>query len=189
FVRHRCGSYQVISPDADHPLVAEAQGYGLVITALMAGADPDARPVFDGILRYVLAHPSVNNRDLMAAEQDASCRSVDGAGSATDGDLDIAYGLLLADRQWGSRGRFDYHALALRRIQAIKANEVNPRTHLFTLGDWSTPGSSLYEVSRTSDWLIGHLRAFRRASGDPAWDTIRRAHQRAIVGLRGAYAP
>jgi hypothetical protein len=44
-------------------------------------------------------------------------------------------------------------------------------------------------VSRTSDWIIDHLRAFRRATGDPAWDTIRRAHQRAIVALRSRYAP
>ena len=53
----------VKSTDADYPYVAEAQGYGLELTALMAGADPAAQATFDGILKYVLAHPSsINSR-------------------------------------------------------------------------------------------------------------------------------
>ena len=191
FVRQNCGNgwYEVISPDADHPYVAEAQGYGLVISATMAGSDPDAKRIFDGILAYVLAHPSVNNPDLHAAEQDSNCRSVNGSDSATDGDLDIAYGLLLADRQWGSSGRYDYRQLAVRRINAIKRSEVNPGTRLMLLGDWSTPGGAHYTITRTSDWLIDHFRAFRAASGDAAWDTIRNAHQSLIASLQGQYAP
>jgi endo-1,4-beta-D-glucanase Y len=191
FVRQNCGNgwYEVISPDADHPYVAEAQGYGLVISATMAGADPDAKRIFDGILAYVLAHPSVNNPDLHAAEQDSNCRSVNGSDSATDGDLDIAYGLLLADRQWGSSGRYDYRQLAVRRINAIKRSEVHPGTRLMLLGDWSTPGGAHYTITRTSDWLIDHFRAFRTASGDAAWDTIRNAHQSLIAGLQSQYAP
>ncbi|MFC7479269.1 glycosyl hydrolase family 8 [Luedemannella flava] len=125
-------------PTPRYPVVAEAQGYGLVISALMAGADRRARELFDGILGYVLAHPSSQDRGLMAAEQDADCRDVNGGDSATDGDLDIAYGLLLADRQWGSNGRYDYRRLALRRIAAIARSEVDPRTHLLRLGDWAS---------------------------------------------------
>ena len=35
FVKQNCGNgwYQVISPDADHPCVAEAPGYGMVVVA------------------------------------------------------------------------------------------------------------------------------------------------------------
>ncbi|WP_084516896.1 glycosyl hydrolase family 8 [Microtetraspora niveoalba] len=191
FVRQNCGNgwYQVISPDADHPYVAEAQGYGMVVVATMAGADPNAKTVFDGMVKYMLAHPSVHNRDLLAAEQDASCKSVNGSDSATDGDLDVALGLLLADRQWGSSGTYNYKDLAVRHIDAIKASEVNPATHLMLLGDWSTPGDSLYYVTRSSDWLIDHFRAFRKATGDSAWDTIRTAHQNLITSQQANYAP
>src|SRR4051812_11393179 len=103
FLTTRCGTgtYAVLSKDADHSFVAEGEGYGMTIAALMANKDPDARKVFDGILKFVKAHPSVNDRDLHAAEQDADCRSVNGSDSATDGDLEIAYGLLIADKQWG----------------------------------------------------------------------------------------
>ncbi|MFE2727606.1 glycosyl hydrolase family 8 [Kitasatospora sp. NPDC059327] len=191
FVKQNCGNgwYQVISPDADHPYVAEAQGYGMVVTATMAGADPNAKTVFDGLVKYVLAHKSVNNADLLAAEQDSSCKSVNGSDSATDGDLDVAYGLLLADRQWGSTGTYNYKDLAVKHIKAIKASEINPSTHLTLLGDWSSKGDSTYYVTRSSDWMIDHFRAFRTATGDAGWDTIRTAHQSLITKQQSGYAP
>ncbi|MEV6715990.1 glycosyl hydrolase family 8 [Lentzea sp. NPDC051208] len=191
FVRQNCGNgwYQVISPDADHPYVAEAQGYGMVITAQMAGADPDARKIFDGLVKWKIDHPSSINRDLLAAEQDVNCRSVNGGDGATDGDMDVAYGLLLADRQWGSTGAYDYKQLAIRHINAIKASEVNPSTNLLKLGDWSSAGDQYYYLSRSSDWMADHFRAFRKATGDSAWDTIRAAHQNLIGQLQQNYAP
>lgn len=191
FVKHNCGNgwVEVISPDADHPYVAEAQGYGMVVTALMAGADPDAKANFDGMVKYMIAHPSVNNRDLLAAEQDTACRSVNGSDSATDGDLDVAYGLLLADVQWGSGGTYNYKNLAVKHINAIKASEVNSSTHLMLLGDWSGSGESHHNITRSSDFLIDHFRAFRKATGDTAWDTIRTAHQNLITSQQTTYAP
>ena len=45
--------------------------------------------------------------------------------SATDGDLDIAFGLLLADKQWGSAGAINYLAEARKVIAAIKMFEMN----------------------------------------------------------------
>ncbi|MGI5507119.1 glycosyl hydrolase family 8 [Lentzea sp. CA-135723] len=191
FVRQNCGNgwYQVISPDADHPYVAEAQGYGMVVVATMAGADPDARKIFDGLVKWKIDHPSSINRDLLAAEQDVNCRSVNGGDGATDGDMDVAYGLLLADRQWGSAGTYNYKQLAVRHINAIKASEVNPQTNLLKLGDWSSAGDQYYYLSRSSDWMVDHFRAFRKATGDGAWDTIRGAHQNVIAQLQQNYAP
>ncbi|WP_369375022.1 glycosyl hydrolase family 8 [Streptomyces sp. cg36] len=190
FVKQNCGNgwYQVLSPDADHPYVAEGQGYGMVVTALMAGADADAKKIFDGLVKYTLAHPSANNSALLAAEQDSSCKSVDGSDSATDGDLDVAYGLLLADRQWGSSGTYDYKALAVKHINAIKKSEVNSSTQLMLLGDWSGSGESHHWITRSSDWMIDHFRAFRSATGDAAWDAVRTAHQSLITSQQSKYA-
>ncbi|GAA1560648.1 glycosyl hydrolase family 8 [Kribbella lupini] len=191
FVRQNCGNgwYQVISPDADHPYVAEAQGYGMVIAATMAGADPDAKKIFDGLVKWTIDHPSSVNPDLLAAEQDVNCRSVNGGDGATDGDMDVAYGLLLADRQWGSAGTYNYKQLAIRHINAIKKDELNPSTNLLKLGDWSSSGDQYYYISRTSDWMVDHFRAFRTATGDSAWDTVRNAHQTAIATLQSGFAP
>jgi len=179
----------VRSPDADHPYVAEAQGYGLELTALMAGADPTAQTSFDGILKYVLAHPSSINPALLAAEQNSSFASVNGSDSATDGDLAVAYGLLLADKQWGSAGTYNYRQLALTRINAIKASEMNPVTKLPTLGDWNTSGDSLYNSTRPSDFMIDHFRAFKAATNDPFWDSAVTAAQNLLTQQQNTYAP
>ncbi|MFJ3768741.1 glycosyl hydrolase family 8 [Streptomyces sp. NPDC090082] len=190
FVRQNCGNgwHQIISPDADHPYVAEAQGYGMVITATMAGADPDAKKIFDGLVKWTIDHPSSVNPNLLAAEQDTACRSVNGGDGATDGDMDVAYGLLLADKQWGSTGTYNYRDLALKHIAAIKKDEVNPTTKLLKLGDWSGSGDQYYYISRTSDWMVDHFRAFRAASGDTTWDSVRGAHQTQISRLQSTYA-
>ncbi len=191
FVTSKCGNNgwsAIASVDADHPYVAEGQGYGLTILATMAGADPDARTSFDRVLKFVLDHPSVNNPDLHAAEQDASCKSVNGSDSATDGDLEIAYALLLADKQWGSTtGAHNYKQLAVKRINAIKASEVVPGTKLMNLGDWSSGSDNT--ISRSSDWLSGHFKAFRKATGDSAWDGVLTAHQNLVAHLQNDYAP
>ncbi|MFB7358248.1 glycosyl hydrolase family 8 [Streptomyces gardneri] len=190
FVRQNCGNgwYQIISPDADHPYVAEAQGYGMVVTATMAGADPDAKKIFDGLVKWKIDHPSSVNPNLLAAEQDVACKSVNGGDGATDGDMDVAYGLLLADKQWGSAGTYNYKDLALKHIAAIKKDELNPTTKLLKLGDWSSSGDQYYYISRTSDWMVDHFRAFRTASGDTTWDAVRSAHQTQISRLQSTYA-
>lgn len=184
------GSYgMAVKADADYPYVSEAQGYGMELTVLMAGADPTAQTSFDGILKYVLAHPSSINPDLHASEQNASFASVNGKDSATDGDLSIAYALLLADKQWGSAGTYNYKQLAVTRINAIKASEMNPTTYLPTLGDWSSLGDSMYNSTRPSDFMIDHFRAFKVATGDPFWDSAVTATQSLLTQQQNTYAP
>jgi endo-1,4-beta-D-glucanase Y len=184
------GSYGLaVKANADYPYVAEGQGYGMELTVLMAGADPSAQSSFDGILKYVLAHPSSINPDLHASEQNSSFVSVDGSDSATDGDLSIAYALLQADKQWGSAGTYNYKSLAITRINAIKASEMDPKTFLPTLGDWDTPGDSLYNSTRPSDLMIDHFRAFQAATNDPFWGSAVTAAQNLVTQEQNTYAP
>ncbi|WNV86842.1 glycosyl hydrolase family 8 [Umezawaea sp. Da 62-37] len=190
FLTTKCGTgtYAVLSKDADHSFVAEGEGYGMTIAALMANKDPDARKIFDGILKFVKAHPSVNDKDLHAAEQDANCKSVNGSDSATDGDLEIAYGLLIADKQWGSTGAVNYKAEAVRVINGIKRAEVNNSTKFPLLGDWGND-AAYKNSSRSSDWMPGHLRAFKTATGDVFWDQVRTRQETAVTQLQSQYAP
>lgn len=184
------GDYGIaVKAGADYPYVSEGQGYGMEITVLMAGADPAAQSSFDGILKYVLAHPSSGNPALHASEQNSSFVSVNGGDSATDGDISIAYALLLADRQWGSAGTYNYKQLAITRINAIKTSEMNPKTYLPTLGDWNTPDDSLYNSVRPSDLMIDHFRAFKAATNDPFWDSAVTAAQNVIAQQQNTYAP
>src|ERR1700761_4017004 len=74
--------------------VSEGQGYGMIIMTLMAGYDASAKEIYDNLFHYARAHPSGKSKYLMAWAQYVNNKSTDNT-SASDGDLDIAYSLLL----------------------------------------------------------------------------------------------
>ncbi|EGG32387.1 glycosyl hydrolase family 8 [Paenibacillus sp. HGF5] len=151
--------------------VSEAHGYGMIFTVLMAGYDSNAQSYFDGLYRYYKAHPSDNNPYLMAWKQNSSFQNIEGANSATDGDMDIAYALLLADKQWGSSGSINYLQAAKDIINAIMSNDVNQSQWTLRLGDWATSGN-YNTATRPSDFMLNHMKAFRAATGDARWDNV-----------------
>lgn len=150
--------------------VSEGQGYGMMITAYMAGYDPNAKNYFDGLYYYYKAHPSIINPTLMAWQQITGCENVDGADAATDGDLDIAYALLLAHAQWGSDGAIDYLNEAINLIDAIYTSEINNNNQTVKLGDWVSGSVSPMSYStRSSDFMPDHFKSFYAATGDNHW--------------------
>lgn len=174
YVRQRCGAGRYVIDTGGETAgmtVSEAHGWGMVIVVYMAGHDPDARTIFDGMVRYYQDHPSAIDPALMAWAQGSDCRNVDGDDAATDGDLDIAYALLLAERQWGNGGAIDYGALARRSMAAIVRREVHPSSRTLLVGDWATD-ARWRDGTRLSDYMFDHLRSFRAASGDAVWDTV-----------------
>ena len=150
--------------------VSEGQGYGMMITAYMAGYDPNAKNYFDGLYYYYKSHPSIINPTLMAWQQITGCENVDGADAATDGDLDIAYALLLAHAQWGSDGVIDYLNEAIALIDAIYTSEINNNNQTIKLGDWVSGSVSPMSYStRSSDFMPDHFKSFFAATGDNHW--------------------
>ncbi|MGE6612898.1 glycosyl hydrolase family 8 [Peribacillus sp. NPDC076916] len=156
--------------------VSEAHGYGMMITAIMAGSQD--KQYFDGLYRFYKAHGSDNDPSLMAWQQvkDKSGKIINTPGdadSATDGDMDIAYSLLLADRQWGSEGEIDYLASAKEILAAIMSNEINRSQSLVKLGDWAEDKDEVYGRStRSSDLLLNHFKSFEAAAGTDEWKDV-----------------
>ena len=58
--------YNYENPIDEAATVSEAHGYGMVLSAYMAGADPQARTYVDGLFRYYTNHPSGINPRLMS---------------------------------------------------------------------------------------------------------------------------
>ena len=168
--------------------VSEGQGYGMVIVALMAGFDSTAQEAYDCLYRWYKSHPAQSSSHLMAWMQTKDCLSLDG-GTATDGDMDIAYSLLLADAQWGHHSNIPYREEALAMIGAIRRLEINPVTHIVMEEDGETPRSKDYYDTRSSDFMPDHLRAFREATGDPFWDTVINNNYRIFRYLQNTYSP
>ena len=185
------GTYRIKSARAiDSATVSEGQGYGMIIVAIMAGHDPDAHAIFNGLSQYVLDHPSAIDNRLMDFHVPANGAAEEGDDAAFDGDADIAYALLLAEAQWGNASGVDYHAAAVRVLAGIKASMLNPDSHLPLLGDWVDPGDgSIYRSTRPSDFMPAHFRAFARATGDAIWDQVYDACQAAISAIQTDYSP
>ncbi|TFZ00182.1 glycosyl hydrolase family 8 [Ramlibacter humi] len=174
----------------DYLTVSEGMGYAMLITVLMAGHDPQARNLFDGLLKTVRARPAYSipagngGQYLMDWRLTIDGSSTDAAGggwNAMDGDLDIAMALLMADRQWGSTGTWNYRQEGINTINALKSWNMKP--------DGTTKGMSTANVSRTSDYMISHFRAFKRATGDSLWDlAVDRAYW-LVNYMQNTYSP
>ena len=189
-----CNAEKTFAP-ANTRSVSEGHGYGMLAAVLMAGADPEARADFDGLYRFFRAHPAENNGDLMAwrqvARRDAQplTEEAEGRASATDGDLDIACALLMADRQWGSRGAIDYRREALKVLAAIRSAETDPQRHTLTLGSWVDDECPQWGGLRSSDFMPAHLKTFAAASGDPVWTRSADTTYRILGELSAAHSP
>jgi endo-1,4-beta-D-glucanase Y len=161
--------------------VSEAHGYGMLITVLMAAKDPKAHALFDDMVRFFRNHPAASGPGLMAWNQVTGCDNasgqVSGSTTASDGDLDIALALLLADKTWGSKGTISYKTEAQMVLKAILDREVAGEDRYMLLGDWAkTPDPENPDwaiATRASDFMPGHFTAFARATGETRWYDLR----------------
>lgn len=151
--------------DGSEITTSEAHGYGMIIFALMAGQDAEAKKYFDGMLNMFYQHYSSGNSKCMSWVIHESEQPSYRRGSATDGDMDIAYALLLADKQWGSDGAIDYLQMARDVIAGLKESCISASSKRILLGDWDNDQYS----TRSSDWMTGHMRSFYRVTADQIW--------------------
>uniref|UniRef100_UPI0010F736E6 glycosyl hydrolase family 8 n=1 Tax=Chitinivorax sp. B TaxID=2502235 RepID=UPI0010F736E6 len=159
--------------------VSEGQGFGMLVTMQMAGKDAEARRYFDGLTRLYRAFPSSTDKGLMAWVQtiDNNGNMVNlsrlGSSAATDGDMDAAFALLLADKTWGSNGAINYKAEALKTLAALKRSIVHKQNKFLKVGDWAEDGNEpMGRLTRFSDYMFNHLRAFYQATGDAFWRDV-----------------
>jgi len=160
-----------IKYDETNSTVSEAHGYGMVIAAYMAD-----KTDFDAFYRFYKAHPSSNGPRLLAWKQTQNSSGqmvdVEGSDSATDGDLDVAYALLLADTQWGSTGAINYKSEAVAILGDILTWEVNPSDFSILGGDWARTSDTTH--TRPSDFMTDHILAFAAADTARAgqWNNV-----------------
>ena len=159
--------------------VSEGQGYGMNIVPLMAGYDANAKAEFDALWLFVK-----NHRDAQGMMQwqinGSTCKYADSGtpDGATDGDLDIGYGLVLADAQWGG-----YTADAKDWLAKFYAADVAPDGHLKCEDDGPDTDS------RPSDWMLDHLRAFAAYDTAHDWTKVINRTQALAQSLIAGYSP
>ena len=167
---------------------SEGQGYGLILTAYMAGHDSDARTIFDGLYRFSRRHPSrIEPRFMTYKVPDTRSRRT----SAFDGDADIAFALLLADQQWGSNGTINYRQEATELINTLADKVLGMDSHLPMLGDWVSQEGEKYNqhTVRSSDLMAGHFKTFKMVSDTSVWETAVHKSQTLIDFLQSEFSP
>jgi len=160
--------YTLDQPTSNNAVtVSEAMGYGMVIFPIMSKFDPTSKIHFTSIYNFIKSYPSIYNNNLMAWQQikDSIGNIVNAeteTSSATDGDMDISYGLLLANKIWGGNDKINYIDEAVKRINALMESCVNKKDYILTLGDWvlGINNSNFKYVTRSSDFLIYHIKEF-----------------------------
>jgi endo-1,4-beta-D-glucanase Y len=150
--------------------VSEAHGYGMLALVKMASRDPEAQENFANMVAFYRAHQAASGPGLMAWNQTRDCKDAPDGGdmSATDGDLDTALALLLADKRWGG-----YRDVFVQAQKAILEREVTA-DGMMRLGDWAVD-ENYAGTSRSSDFMPASFAAFAKAAGDlsPRWTSIR----------------
>jgi hypothetical protein len=113
-----------------------------------------------------------------------------GNDSATDGDMDIMYSLILADKQWGSGGTYNYRKIALDMLDGFWKSLVNPSTHHLKLGDWANNNttSGYGRGTRPSDFIMSHLKAYKAFDPGHNWQAVIDATYDVIAVIRESQA-
>ncbi len=176
-----------ISPES----TSEGQGYGMMIVALMAGYDKKAQSIYDSLFRFYRNHicRKISDSALMIWSQNKNLKDMD-SDAAPDGDMDIAYSLLLADGQWGSSGKINYRRYAINMIHAISKYEINKNILSVKLSNAiEDQTSSDYYSMRSSDFMPSHFRAFFTATHDSIWLRIIDTNYSFFHYIQSRYSP
>ena len=98
--------------------VSEGIAYGMLMAVFL-----NDQPLFDDLWQYEQQFLDGKN-GLMHWYIKADGSGPAGTGAATDADEDMAYALVMADKQWGSGGKLKYLDLAKDLITKIWNNEI-----------------------------------------------------------------
>jgi endoglucanase len=144
----------------------EAVGFGMILSAYAKD-----KAVFDGIFNYYLSKRTAEAKNMMSWL--TNCEGIVDPGSATDGDLDVAFALVVADRQWG--GTYLESAkeiLAIVKNNLIDQCTVNGKT-VYVLGpgysnrNWG--GCNLTDIQY---YTPAFFRVFASVSKDEIWNKL-----------------
>ncbi len=139
--------------------ISEGMGYGMLITAYFGDKER-----FDRLLEFYKSKRTEQARNLMAWR--VTRDSVIDPGSATDGDLDVAFALIVAHYQWGG----DYLMEANEIISILKENYFVNCNGVYTMKPGAHWGGC--ELTDISYYAPAYFRVFAFETKDTFWETV-----------------
>jgi endo-1,4-beta-D-glucanase Y len=151
---------RVQRPENGNDTVSEGIGYGM-LAAVYVGD----QATFDGLWTFAQAHFDTFTGTLMNWHLAASgATASDGVGSATDGDEDMAWALLMASDQWNSTA---YLTAAQNMIEAMFNNSVFPDGTMQNGDHWSDT-----DAMNMDYFSPAYYRVFAKATNNQSWSGI-----------------
>jgi endo-1,4-beta-D-glucanase Y len=168
---------RVQRPENGNDTVSEGIGYGMLAAVYVAD-----RTTFDGLWTFAQAHFDTFTGTLMNWHLTASgATASDGIGSATDGDEDMAWALLMASDQWNSPA---YLTAAQNMIEAMWGFSVFPDGSLQNGDHWSDT-----DAMNTDYFSPAYYRVFAKATNNASWGSLvidaNYKHLAAVTGTDG----
>jgi endo-1,4-beta-D-glucanase Y len=153
--------------------ISEGMGYGMLLTAYFG-----EKGRFDRLFDFYKSKRTSKAHNLMAWR--VTCDSVIDPGSATDGDLDVAFALIVAHYQWGG----DYLEEADSILTILKDDYF-----VDTCGEGvyvMKPGGHWggCDVTDISYYIPAYFRVFAETTGDAFWNDA--AHDAYTILNNGA---
>lgn len=155
---------------------SEGTGYGMLLSVYMANAHNHAHEEFDSIFRYYKNH-SLPECGLMRWEADRTGKDLSEY-VAPDGDLDVAFALLAAHRQWGSEGEICYLEEGKTLVGNLMAYTVNKPQYLIARAQLENPEGLSWDYTMSSYQIPAYARLFAEITGDAGWKKVRDAAYR-----------
>jgi endo-1,4-beta-D-glucanase Y len=158
---------RVQRPENSNDTVSEGIGYGMLYAVYF-----NDKTTFDALWAYEqrfvdtmgLMNWNINSDGTVATR---------GKNSATDGDEDMAFALLMADKQWGG-----YTSVAKDFIGKVATGDFGT--------DGTIKGGDMYVAVNPSYLAPAFYRAFGVYTGDPRWSTILDQTYTLLAGLANA---
>jgi endo-1,4-beta-D-glucanase Y len=173
----KAAGMRVERPENSDDTVSEGIGYGM-----LAAVYANDRNTFDGLWTYAQAHFDTFTNTLMNWHiTSAGATASDGTGSATDGDEDMAWALLMASDQWSST---TYLTAAQNMINAMYGYSIFPDGSLQNGDHWQDSDNL------NPDYFSpAYYRVFAKATNNPAWSGMvidkNYTHLAAVTGTDG----
>ncbi|MBN2523325.1 MAG: hypothetical protein JXB24_08605 [Bacteroidales bacterium] len=160
------GGFRVICESQDETRV-EAIGFGMILTAYFGDKEE-----FDGLYNFYKTKRTDIANNMMA--WNVSCDGINDPGSATDGDIDVAFALIVAYNQWGG----NYLEEAEKVVQVIKNSVVTTCDSLLALAPGYSKESDIgpmwggCDLTDIQYYTPAFFRIFAEVSGDNDWNKL-----------------
>jgi len=160
------GGLRVISENSAETKV-EAMGFGMLLAAYAKD-----KTTFDGLFTFYKSKRTTEAKNMMAWS--VTCDSFLDKGSATDGDIDVAFALIVASKQWSGETYLDdaKAILTLIRDNLFKTCTVNSASIYIIAPGYNNIAWGGCDEMDMMYHTTAFFRVFASVTGDNAWEKL-----------------